>query len=211
MFDSRSFKKSALEQLKGRWTVPCIATLILIAIFVIIGESSFMTNGKLGEILSIFIYGSSTIAFTNIFILLFLSRDAVTFSDFINGFSDFLRGFLGMLWVTLWLLLWSMLFIIPAFIKAFAYSQIFFILSDNPKIGVIKAMNISKIITKGHKADLFVLMVSFIGWHLLGIISCGILFVWIIPYMNMTLTNAYYYLKQEAIRTGVLTPADFEK
>ncbi|WP_407400101.1 DUF975 family protein [Treponema sp.] len=211
MFDSHSFKTAALSQLKGRWTIPCIATLILCCVLGIIGKSSFMTNGKLGEILTIFIYGSSAIAFTNIFILLFLSRDAVTFSDFINGFSDFLRGFLGMLWVTLWLLLWSMLFIIPAFVKAFAYSQIFFILSDNPKIGVINAMNISKVMTKNHKADLFMLALSFCGWWILGLISCGILFVWIIPYMNMTFTNAYYYLKQESIRTGVLTPADFEK
>lgn len=210
MFDLRSFKSVALNQLKGRWKVPCIATLILIAVFAVIEGSSALTYGTIGGILSTFVYGSSAIAFTNIFILLYLSNDRITFSDFVNGFSDFLRGFLGMLWMSLWIFLWSLLFVIPGFIKAFAYSQIFFILSDNPKIGVIKAMNISKVITQGHKADIFCLAFSFIGWYFLGIITGGVLFVWIIPYEMATFTNAYYYLKQEAIRTGKLTPADFE-
>lgn len=210
MFDLRSFKSAALNQLKGRWKVPCIATLILIAVFAVIEGSSALTYGTICGILSTFVYGSSAIAFTNIFILLYLSNDRITFSDFVNGFSDFLRGFLGMLWMSLWIFLWSLLFVIPGFIKAFAYSQIFFILSDNPKIGVIKAMNISKVITQGHKADIFCLAFSFIGWYFLGIITGGVLFVWIIPYEMATFTNAYYYLKQEAIRTGKLTPADFE-
>ncbi|MEE1180662.1 MAG: DUF975 family protein [Treponema sp.] len=210
MFDLRSFKSAALNQLKGRWKVPCIATLILIAVFAVIEGSSALTYGTIGGILSTFVYGSSAIAFTNIFILLYLSNDKITFSDFVNGFSDFLKGFLGMLWMSLWIFLWSLLFVIPGFIKAFAYSQIFFILSDNPKIGVIKAMNISKVITQGHKADIFCLAFSFIGWYFLGIITGSVLFVWIIPYEMATFTNAYYYLKQEAIRTGKLTPADFE-
>ena len=181
MFDLRSFKSAALNQLKGRWKVPCIATLILIAVFAVIEGSSALTYGTIGGILSTFVYGSSAIAFTNIFILLYLSNDRITFSDFVNGFSDFLRGFLGMLWMSLWIFLWSLLFVIPGFIKAFAYSQIFFILSDNPKIGVIKAMNISKVITQGHKADIFCLAFSFIGWYFLGIIPGGVLFVWLLP------------------------------
>lgn len=211
MFSTKDFKAKALSQLKGKWTTPCIATLILLAIYTFVGNRSITVNGFMGAVLFSFVYGVSAIAFTNIFILLFLSEKKVTMSDFINGFSDFLRGFLGMLWMTLWLSLWSLLFLIPAFVKSFAYSQMFFILSDNPKIGVIKAMNLSKIITKGHKADLFCLMLSFFGWYILGVLSCGILFIWIIPYVSMTLTNSYYYLKQEAIRTGTLTPADFEE
>ena len=182
----------------------------IIAVFAVIEGSSALTYGTIGGILSTFVYGSSAIAFTNIFILLYLSNDKITFSDFVNGFSDFLKGFLGMLWMSLWIFLWSLLFVIPGFIKAFAYSQIFFILSDNPKIGVIKAMNISKVITQGHKADIFCLAFSFLGWYFLGIITGSVLFVWIIPYEMATFTNAYYYLKQEAIRTGKLTPADFE-
>ena len=118
MFDLRSFKSAALNQLKGRWKVPCIATLILIAVFAVIEGSSALTYGTIGGILSTFVYGSSAIAFTNIFILLYLSNDKITFSDFVNGFSDFLKGFLGMLWMSLWIFLWSLLFVIPGFIKS---------------------------------------------------------------------------------------------
>ena len=83
MFDLRSFKSAALNQLKGRWKVPCIATLILIAVFAVIEGSSALTYGTIGGILSTFVYGSSAIAFTNIFILLYLSNDRITFSDFV--------------------------------------------------------------------------------------------------------------------------------
>lgn len=210
MFDSKSFKKSALEQLKGRWTIPCVATLIIFAILITIQKAGTIINTSICALVLFFIYGAISIAYANLFTLLYLSKDKIKFSNFTDGFSESIKGFLAFLWVFIWVFLWSLLFIIPGIIKSIAYSQIFFILSDNPKIGVKKALNISKIITKDHKADLFTLYLSFIGWLLLCVISGGILYIWITPYLTLTFTNSYFYLKQEAIRIGILTPADFE-
>ena len=211
MFDSKDFKKAALSQLKGRWKTPCLVTLTMLVIFTITSSSTFMTEGTAGFFISAFVYGSSILAITSLYRMLFLYSNPVTYSDFISGFSQFIRGTLAFLWMSLWITIWSFLFVIPGIVKGFAYSQMFYILSENPDVGIIKAMNISKVLTKGHKADLFILTLTFIGWNFLSILTCGILFIWVIPYMTMTFTDAYYYLKQEALRTGKLTPADFEK
>ena len=44
---------------------------------------------------------------------------------------------------------------------------------------------------KGHKFDYFWLCLSFIGWLLLGILTVGIGYIWLIPYMQTTI-GAFY-------------------
>ena len=87
----------------------------------------------------------------------------------------------------------------------------FFVMIENPEIGPMKAMNISKVMTNGHKADLFVMQLSFLGWSILCCLSGGIGLVWLLPYEMTAFANAYTALKMEAINMGKLTPADFSK
>ncbi len=47
----------------------------------------------------------------------------------------------------------------------------------------------------GHKMDLFVLGLSFIGWAILGAITLGIAYIWIVPYMSATMINFYNDIK----------------
>ena len=99
----------------------------------------------------------------------------------------------------------------PSFLYPGNYKGIFlFILAENPKIGVAKAMRISKVLTKGYKADLFVMGLSFFGWNLLSIFTFGILQLWIQPYEYMSFTNAYKSLKMHALRSGTLSESDFQ-
>ena len=72
---------------------------------------------------------------------------------------------------------------IGAIIFGLAYAMVPFVIHDNPEIGVAEALRTSREMMKGHKGELFVLYLSFIGWFLLGIITCGIAFFWIQPYM----------------------------
>jgi uncharacterized membrane protein len=72
----------------------------------------------------------------------------------------------------------------------------FFILSDNPDIGAQEAINKSKVIMEGHKKQLFFLGLSFLGWILCCILTFGIGFLWLIPYMNITIVNFYENLIQ---------------
>ncbi|EOD01714.1 Integral membrane protein [Caldisalinibacter kiritimatiensis] len=62
---------------------------------------------------------------------------------------------------------------------------------DNPEIGPLEAISQSIEMMDGHKMRLFVLVLSFIGWFLLGIITFGIGLIWVIPYYRTTIANFY--------------------
>ena len=63
--------------------------------------------------------------------------------------------------------LWSLLFIIPGIIAGYRYRFALYNLCENPEMGVMEALNMSKAQTRGHKWELFVLDLSFLGWELL--------------------------------------------
>ena len=47
----------------------------------------------------------------------------------------------------------------------------------------------------GHKAEYFWLMLSFIGWWLLCILTIGILTFWVVPYVNVAKAEFYESIK----------------
>ena len=71
------------------------------------------------------------------------------------------------------------------------FSQSFYLLLDFPDKSCAELMKLSKEIMKGNKGRLFYLYIGFIPFLLLGLFSCGIGFLFIIPYMNMTMTHFY--------------------
>lgn len=95
----------------------------------------------------------------------------------------------------LYVFLWSLLLIIPGIIKAFAYSQAFYILGENPGMSANETLHRSDAMMKGHKMEYFILELSFYGWVLLTALTLGIAGIWVGPYMNATLTNYYLSLK----------------
>ena len=236
MFDRKKYKAIAKKQLKGRMTTPVLSTLVVLLLIGVLCAPAMMDSWHNAEatvsasdgvfrmgagtvtphaasplpgLITMLLSGVLTIATSYLYIVLSHTMEPQPFSVFIKGFSLWLRGLLGYLWMYLWVFLWTLLFIIPGFVKAISYSQMFFILAECPDVGVTKAMRLSKAMTRGYKWDLFVLWLSFIGWSLLGAVTCGILYLWILPYMNMTIVNAYHALKAQAIRSGVLTEEDF--
>lgn len=167
------------------------------------------TKTLLGSIIIWFVSGVLNLAYIYLFSVYSHTVQKQSFSVFIKGFSLWLPGFLSYLWNLLWTRLWGLLFVIPGIVKSYSYSLMFFILAEYPDVGVTKAMNLSKEMTRGKKADLFVLDLSFIGWFILCILSAGIGFLWLSPYIIMTKTNAYHAIKAEAIQRGIVKAEDF--
>lgn len=93
--------------------------------------------------------------------------------------------------------LWSLLFIIPGIIAAISYSLVHYIKLDNPELSELEVIKKSKQMMQGHKMEYVLLSLSFIGWAILGIFTFGILYVWLIPYINVTMANFYNKIKQE--------------
>lgn len=112
-----------------------------------------------------------------------------------SGFQKFGATLVLYLLMMIFVLLWSLLLIIPGIIAALSYSMAFFLLLDNPNLKAMDALRQSKEMMKGYKGKLFMLYLSFLGWILLGIITFGIGFLWIMPYMQAALTAFYEQLR----------------
>lgn len=91
--------------------------------------------------------------------------------------------------------LWSLLLVVPGIIAAYRYSMAFYIMAENPDIGVMEAINQSKAMMDGHKWRLFCLDISFIGWMLLGALTLGIGYFFLTPYMKAAQAHFYLDLK----------------
>ena len=116
------------------------------------------------------------------------------FSAYSNG--RFKNSLCTLFMVNIFTALWTILFIIPGIIKGYSYAMTPYILKDKfaagqTDIGATEAITESRHLMDGHKMDLFVLDLSFIGWGLLGIITFGIGFIWIVPYYRQTKANFY--------------------
>lgn len=94
--------------------------------------------------------------------------------------------------------LWSFLFIIPGIVKSYAYSMSYYITDDwarqGYKVKNTEAINASKEMMKGHKWELFVLDLSFLGWYILSLITFGLASLYVTPYHYATRAAFYRHL-----------------
>lgn len=58
-------------------------------------------------------------------------------------------------------------------------------------------------ITKGHRIEYYGMMFSFLPWCLLSILTLGILYIWLFPYIRMSYTKMYLnWTKESEIKTN---------
>lgn len=214
MFDRVKYKRAALNTLHSNWTVPCLIAVVFLALSGLSNLGGILVSVCVGGIMSV---GIIFTFMKMISISMSLGGTAsepyenISFNTFLQGLEEhWLNALLGSLWNFLWVFLWSLLFFIPGVVKSYSYSMMFFVMAENPKISAMKAMDISKVLTSGHKADLFVMDLSFLGWMFLSLLACGLGFIWLYPYMTMAKTYAYYDLKRMAFAQNKLSPSDFE-
>lgn len=108
-----------------------------------------------------------------------------------DGFSIVGKVILLNIVMGIFIFLWSLLFFIPGIIAAYRYSFALYNLLENPDIGIMEAIRLSKEQTRGYKWDLFVLDLSFLGWFILDAFTLGFLGIWLQPYY--TLTHIAFY------------------
>ncbi len=187
-------KEKAKGQIKGNIGMLFVVTLI---IGVLSGLASLILSliPIIGSLASTFIV-TPAFALSMVRVYLNLTNgQKPAAGDAFSGFDDFWAAFKVTFLVALFTFLWSLLFIIPGIVKSISYSMSMYILAENKGKPALECINESKAMTDGHKADLFVLGLSFIGWILLGYITLGIALIWVVPYYEATLVNAYHSLK----------------
>ena len=118
-------------------------------------------------------------------------------SQIFKGFNHFGKTLIIYILVNIYVILWSLLLIIPGIIAGYKYSMTYYILVDNPEISASEAITKSKEMMNGNKAKLFWLLLSFIGWYFLSIISGGIGFIWLVPYVSASTATFYEDIKPQ--------------
>lgn len=169
-------KETAKNIMKGQWIVGFVVLLIE---SLIVAALSTVTLG-----IGLFLLQSViTIAVYNVFISGYEGKK-YEISDMANGITDELtnRICLSVL-KQLFISLWTLLFIIPGIVKTYSYFLAEFISRKDPKLSATDCITKSREIMKGHKWEMFVFELSFIGWHLLAILTFGILYIWLAPYI----------------------------
>ena len=211
MKTNQEYKNAALAALKGNWAPFVVAVIIMMAfMYVIMGPYLFVYQVSLGmnqiaispafalAAVAVYILGMPlltmplTLGFDYASNRLLVEGDNRAVGNlFRDSFGRWGRKVWGMFLMNFFISLWSLLLIIPCFIKYYAYALTPYILIDNPELSANQAINLSQKMMKGHKFDMFILHLSFIGWIFLSIFTFGIGLLWLLPYM-MTAQAAFY-------------------
>lgn len=111
---------------------------------------------------------------------------------------NYKNGVKVMFFKDLYVVLWSLLFIVPGIYKAYQYRMVPYILGENPDMTYQEVLQRSKDMMDGQKWDAFVLDLSFILWHMLGGITCGLAEIfYVAPYVNLTDAALYSRLSRK--------------
>ena len=118
------------------------------------------------------------------------------FNDLFSQFDRFGTGFAQDFLRTLYTFLWSLLLIVPGIIAALSYAMTPFILEEHPELTASEAIARSKALMDGHKMDLFILNLTFLGWDILCALTANIGNLFLNPYKNAAYAVFYREISQ---------------
>ena len=218
---NQDYKNAALAALKGKWAPAVLATIAILLLlvpyyvwyFTTVFDINTMTTvdptpgtlpsgfwiGYLCVMLYfLLVFYPSLVGYANSFKqLLLVGDDRLTANTFKIGFKRWLRNVWGMFLMYLKITLWTFVFIIPGIIKTFSYALTPYLLVDCPELTPLQCIKLSNKMMEGHKFDLFYLYLSFICWFLLGLLTLGIGYLWLEPYISTSVASFYEDVKAQ--------------
>lgn len=231
---NKTYKEEARAALKGNWPQAVLATLVL-ALLAVACEGFYLLwsfkhaaeapapgdtqaamayagssvrSMLLMYVLLIFLLGPLMVGFVNALKKLLFNGDGQVVSNSLKiGYRNYGHHVWGYFLKNFFIFLWTLLLVIPGIIKTFSYAMTYYILEDRPELSVDQAINLSKDMMYGRKFDLFYLYLSFIGWFLLCLVTLGIGFLWVYPYLFAAQASFYRDVKEDYERRMTATPA----
>lgn len=223
-FDRIALKMNARVKIKTAVPQPYFTTAIFLVVMIIIGALDNALNSRFEPVVNgaqngipAPIFSSSTLFYSMVFLFLlalvsnYISVGYSWFTLRISrrlpaGPANLLDAFnlplkvLGLsVVISVFTFLWLCLLIVPGLIAAYRYRLVFYILFDHPEYGIMQCISESGKMMKGRKWELFVLDLSFLGWQLLSALTMGILLIWTLPYIFVTLANFYNTLNPDFV------------
>ncbi|OUQ00034.1 DUF975 family protein [Lactobacillus gallinarum] len=212
----KELKDNAKQSLRGNWgwaIIVFLITAIIVGIFTGAGhwldETYINYDGTnifyqfASPIGSIILWIGSFIGLSRNIAFLELRDDQKEEKPYMAAFSVFTENRFGpelinFVLVSIFTFLWTWLLIIPGIIKAYSYSMTPYIVKDmvasDKQVGATDGINASKELMKGHKMNLFIFDLSFLGWNILAAITCGLGYLWVTPYYQTAKANFYRHI-----------------
>ena len=200
-------RAQARERLEGQW-----GTFVLMTFLMLVIQTILQIPGYIGSLLEVLSPENvlASLSFSNISNILSLlalplswgltvsllrnhREESVDLENLFDGFRGgrYTRVFCAIFLVNLFTFFWALLLIIPGIMKAFSYALTPYILLDEPELTARQAITRSCEIMQGRRWKLFCLYLSFIGWGILSLLTFGIGFLWLAPYMNASIAAFY--------------------
>ena len=186
---NKELMAEARKSLEGKWGLAAGGTAIYIVILGIIQIIPFA-----GPLIGLIIGGPFVLGYVLFTIRISRGQPAISSMVF-DGFKNFAVALGAYLLMCIFIFLWCLLLIVPGIIAAMAYAMTLFILADNPNIGSLEAIRASKKMMMGYKMKYFCLNWRFFWWMLLCLLTLGIGFFWLMPYMYVTFAKFYDDIK----------------
>ena len=200
-------RAQARERLDGKW-----GTFVLMTFLMYVISAILQIPGSIGDLLKVLspenmLTSESMSSISVVLSLLALPlswgltvsllrnhrEESVDIENLFDGFrrGRYVRVFCALFLVNLFTFLWALLLIIPGIMKAFSYALTPYILLDEPELTAKQAIARSCKIMEGRRWKLFCLYLSFIGWGILSVLTFGIGFLCLVPYMNASVAAFY--------------------
>ncbi|MDO4490347.1 MAG: DUF975 family protein [Lachnospiraceae bacterium] len=180
--DTGELKRRARESLKGNLGITLLAEIlgkILLTIAAVIPFGGLVVSGPI-LVGTAGVYNRAT------------DHDSSELSDLFSGFRyNFVENFLMALLKGVFIFLWSLLFLIPGIVKGYSYAMTEYLMARDRELTAMDALKLSRELMKGNKFRLLLFQLSFIGWILLMILTCGIAGIFVIPYMQTATTEFF--------------------
>ena len=191
------------EVLKGKYKnvmLPFLLAILLISlsqsqdlysyVYDAYGKTYMFTIGSI----ALFIQGPISIGLATYSLAIANQKD-YSYNQIFTGFKYFFKALFLFLLFNISFLIGFIFLIIPGIIIALMFSQIFYIMADDPETGVIDAFKKSASLMKNKKLQLFGLGMRYFGLFILGVFTLGIWWLWLIPQAYVSFAIFYKELQ----------------
>lgn len=183
----------SLQSLRHKWMKSAVAIFVYFLLYGAISWIPYL-NYPLAFLVGLPLTWGISVLFLNSF-----RGTEIQVEEMLDGFKDYSRILGTTVLVYVYTLLWSLLLFVPGIVKSYSYSMTYFILKDDPDLQYNAAIDKSIAMMDGNKMKLFLLDLSFLGWLLLSLLSFGIGFLFLLPYVYSAHAAFYEDLKKEKL------------
>ena len=193
--DRKQLKRDSKALLRTAQVSPMAMTALYLGLVLVLDAADVLSGGSaalgIGSLLSTFVSVLTWLVGLVLsagFVLYCMAIRRGERAEFLTLFDGF--GFVGKviglnIGITVFIALWSMLVVIPGILAAYRYCCALYNLYENPGIGIMEALDMSKRQTVGYKAQLFLLDLSYYGWAFLAALPSAVL-EWCVSYQELS-------------------------